>query len=252
MIHAILFGMLATGVGILFWIFLVMLIVKIVRKKPKKGVAVGLSVFGSLWIIFNFYALFLGAKALIDDDPIAGKILERIGTAGTNIAVNSAENLKKGRNKVLLKRIEKLSVSFVSIREVSEDEKELFDFSDANGKKIFEILLSIENPLDFSKKIPYRKINKEQLIFARDTNGNYMPVFIIDDSGLSTVPWILTFLLPTYRKDRASMYIPTGKSELRLRIDAESKNSIEKIIFGNTEVLIPSTENSKTTPSESA
>ncbi len=243
MIIAILFGALAAAAGVLFLVFIVMLIVKAVQKRPKTGAAVGSGVCGGLWVVFNVLAFVLGTQAFIKGDPIADKVLESAGTATANIAERSAESVKKGWSKVLLGKIDKLSVSFVSIREIGEDERDLFDFADTNGKKIFEILLAIENPLDASKKISYRKINKEQLIFGRDGDGNYMPVFIIDDSGLSTVPWILTFFLPTYRKDRASTFIPSGKSELRLRFDAVDRDSIEKIIFGNKEIPIPHTEN---------
>ena len=49
------------------------------------------------------------------------------------------------------------------------------------------------------------------------------------------------FFLPTYRKDGTSVNIPTGKSELRLRLDAAEKDSIEKIIFGEKDIPIPKT-----------
>lgn len=252
MIIAILFGALAAAAGVLFGVFIVMLIVKAVQKRPKTKAAAASGVCGGLWIVFNVLALIFGTKALVNGDPLITKITEGTGSAAANIAEHSAQGLKKGQNKVLLDKIDKLSVSFVSIREIGEDERDLFDFADTNGKKIFEILLAIENPLDASKKISYRKINKEQLIFGRDGDGNYMPVFIIDDSGLSTVPWILTFFLPTYRKDRASTFIPSGKSELRLRFDAVDRDSIEKIIFGNKEIPIPHMDDIRLQPPQQA
>ncbi|MGP1458861.1 MAG: hypothetical protein ACTTKL_06080 [Treponema sp.] len=252
MVFAFVFGALAAVSSILFWIFIVVLIVKAVQKRPKTGAAVGSGVFGGLWVVFNVLAFVLGTQSFIKGDPIADKVLEGAGTATANIAARSAESVKKGWSKVLLSKIDKLSVSFVSIREIGEDERDLFDFADTNGKKIFEILLAVENPLDGSKKISYRKINKEQLIFGRDADGNYIPVFIIDDSGLSTIPWILTFFLPTYRKDRASTFIPIGKSELRLRFDVVDRDSIEKIIFGNKEIPIPHTKNADDNAPQSA
>ena len=245
MIAAILFGLLAAIAGLLFWIFIVMLIVKTIKKQPKKNTLIRSGVSGLLWIVFFSCSIVIGTKALINGDPLVNKIAESVGETTANIAEHSYEGIKKGWNKALLNKINKLSVSFVSIREIDKDERDTFDFADTNGKKIFEILLSIDNPLDASKKIPYRKINKEQLIFGKDVNGNYIPVFIIDDSGLSTIPWIFTFFLPTYRKDGASMNIPTGKSELRLRLDAAEKDSIEKIIFGNTEIPIPKDRSSQ-------
>ncbi len=252
MIFAILFGTLAAIAGALFWVFIVMLIVKAVQKRPKKSAAVGSGVCGGLWLIFTVCALIFGVKALSGGTPLARKMLEGLGTAGANIGVTSVESVKKGWNKVLLRKIDKLAVSFVSLREISEDERDVFDFADTNGKKIFEIILSVQNPLDASEKIPYRKISKEQLIFGRDVNGNYLPVFIIDDTGLSTVPWILTFLLPAYRKNSASQYVPAGKSELRLRIDAADSASIEKIILGSTEIAVPHTEPTEKLPPQSA
>ncbi|WP_277056895.1 hypothetical protein [Treponema socranskii] len=241
MIAAILFGLLAAIAGLLFWIFIVMLIVKTIKKQPKKNTLIRSGVSGLLWIVFFSCSIVIGTKALINGDPLVNKIAESVGETTANIAEHSYEGIKKGWNKALLNKINKLSVSFVSIREIDKDERDTFDFADTNGKKIFEILLSIDNPLDASKKIPYRKINKEQLIFGKDVNGNYIPVFIIDDSGLSTIPWIFTFFLPTYRKDGASVNIPTGKSELRLRLDAAEKDSIEKIIFGEKDIPIPKT-----------
>ena len=252
MIIAILFGALAAAAGVLFWFFIVMLIVKAVQKRPKTKAAAASGVCGGLWIVFNVLALIFGTKALVNGDPLITKITEGSGSAAANIAEHSAQGLKKGQNKVLLDKIDKLSVAFVSMKEIGEDERDLFDFADTNGKKIYEILLSIENPLDASKKISYRKVNKELLLFGQDANGTYIPVFIIDDSGLSTVPWILTFLLPSYRKDRAAMYVPPGKSELRLRIDAEDRNSIEKIIFGTKEILIPHMDNIRLQPPQQA
>ena len=232
MVAAILFGLLATVTGLLFWIFIILLIVKAVKKQPKKKIVISSAVSGLLWIVFFSCAIVIGTKALINGDPLADKIAESAGEATANIAEHSYEGIKKGWNKALLNKISRLSVSFVSIREIDKDERDTFDFA-------------IDNPLDASKKIPYRKINKEQLIFGKDVNGNYIPVFIIDDSGLSTIPWIFTFFLPTYRKDGASMNIPTGKSELRLRLDAAEKDSIEKIIFGNTEIPIPKDRSSQ-------
>ena len=242
MLCAILLSVLAVVAGIVFWISILFLIIKSVKKQPKKRNIILSCGSAFAWLVFMILVLVFGVKELVNGDSFVDKIAENIGEATANIAEHSYEGIKKGWNKSLVKKVNMLQVKFVSMEKIEKSDNQFYDFADTNGKSIYEIVLALNNPLAQSKKISYRKINKEQLVFARDIDGNYVPCFLIDDSGLSTIPWIFPIFLPSYRKDRGSENIPSGKSLLRIRLDLESRNSIDSVFFGEQEIKIPHEE----------
>ncbi len=251
MLIGILLGILAAIFSIVFWVQLIMAIYNKVKKQTSvKPHAIKAAVFACLFFVSGITSVVFMCSALVKGDPLVNSIAEGIGEASSNIAEHTYEGVQSGWNKALVEKVDALQVSFSSIRKLNSDEiTEDDSLSFTNGtdvskdKNIYEITLLVTNPLAKSKKIPYRKLIRQQLVYALDTNDSYLQSYVVDESGIATIPFILTFLLPSYRRNQTALYVPQGKSKLLIRLDAKQRNDIKEIMIGNKAVMIPS-ENS--------
>ena len=52
------------------------------------------------------------------------------------------------------------------------------------------------------------------------------------------MPWLLTWLLPQYKKDQKVEFVPVGKSYLNVRTQVPNGHTLSKFVFGNAEIDI--------------
>ena len=248
MFIGILLFVLAGIIGLLFWIFIGLGIYKLVTKKGAKKSFITAIVMACVWVVLSLCSVgFVGAK-----------LFKSAKDTGFTMPVISYENAKQNwSNKVLKKTSNfELAVDKVAIiydekewLTTTDEKKANLDEGDASVINKAEKMLSIGDYVPYeltivvdnhSKNtgISYKELRKSNLCYVKDENGVFIPAYIINHAEFDDVPWLLTWLLPQYKKDQKVQFVPVGKSYLNVRTQVPNGHTLSKFVFGNAEIDI--------------
>ena len=221
MFIGVLLFVLALIVGFLFWIFIVLGIYKLVTKKGAKKSFITAIVIACVWIVLSLCSVgFVGAK-----------LFKSAKDTGFTMPVISYENAKQNWSNKVLKKTSNFELAVDKVA-IIYDEKEWLtktkkkkanlDESDASVINKAEKMLSIGNYVPYeltivvdnhskNSAISYKELRKSNLCYVKDENGVFIPAYIINHAEFDDVPWLLTWLLPQYKKDQKVEFVPVGK-----------------------------------------
>ncbi len=239
MILGIILIILATFIGIAFWILIAVAIYKLVTKKSVKKSLITSGILAFLWVV----CIVCGAGVIISSKKDA---------VINAIPYISYESAKQNWSAKILKKTSDFKLSIDKI-EVIRNEKEWLVSTDAQKKDYSEAMLSHEEKSEEllgigtttayeltvvvensgSAGISYKELRKSNLVYVQDENGVFIPAYIINHAEFDDVPWILTWFLPQYKKEQRVEYVPVGKSYLNVRVEIPNGHTISKFIFGN-------------------
>ena len=215
--------------AVLFWVWVVRGILAKVYKTPfgKKNV-VRLILFGVAgWLFF-----FGGSGVFVAWFAMGG--YEKAAERSAYVAAATRESARKGWNKGLLKKLDALTFELDSVQEV-EDELSLT----SSALRTFEATLVIDNSAS-DPNITYKELRRANIAYAEDENGVFIPAFIVNHSTLDEIPWLFRFLLPNYRREAQSQFLPLGRSYLNVRVDVSEGHTLKKIGVGEKVIDVES------------
>ncbi|MBO4385734.1 MAG: hypothetical protein J5817_01830 [Treponema sp.] len=233
-----LFIALATLVGFAFWIFVAILLYKLVKKQPVKKTLITAGILAFIWllIVITGIGTFFSVKKV---------------SVANAIPYMSYESAKKNWSTKMLKKTSDFELSIDKIQQIP-NEKEWISFeadvkTDSEDSKpsktdellgkddyvTYEMTLVVNNKSD-NAGISYKKLRKANLVYVQDENEVFIPAYIINHAEFDDVPWILSLFMPQYKKDQKQEFVPLGKSYLNVRVEIPNGHTISKFVFGNT------------------
>ncbi len=213
--------------AVLFWVWAVRAILaRIYKTRFGKKNAVRLIVFGAAGWVFFFIGA--GSAALWLWNGGTEKLSEKASYA----AALTRESARKGWSAGLLKKLDTLDFELESVQEV-EDEFRLT----SSALHTFEATLIVNNP-NGKSDITYKELRQANVAYAEDTNGVFIPAFVVNHSSADEIPWLFRFLLPSYRRESESPFVPSGRSYLNLRFDIGSHHHIASICLGDKKFAV--------------
>ncbi len=245
MVSGILFYVLATLVGLAFWVFVGIIIYRLIKKQSLKAPLITLSVLAVVWIlsIAGGTALIISSKkdVAIKAVPInyesakrnwSTKILKK--TSDFNISVDKIEKILSEKDWLRATDVDKEK----DMTEVELSyEKQKDELLGVNNSTCYELTLVVENNSK-NAAISYKELRKSNLVYVQDENDVFIPAYIINHAEFDDVPWLLTWLLPQYKKDQKVEFVPIGKSYLNVRVEIPAGHTISKFVFGNSTIDI--------------
>lgn len=230
---------LATLVGLAFWVFVAILLYKLVKKQSVKKTIIAAVILAVTWLLIVFAGI--GTFIAVKKDSVA-KAIPYI----------SYESAKKNWSTKVLKKTSNFELSIDKIQEIPNEKEWLFSAEvdikdgsentqnsrtdqlwDKDGRVSYELTLVVNNKSD-NAGISYKELRKSNLVYVQDENEVFIPAYIINHAEHDDVPWILSWFLPQYKRDQKLEYVPLGKSYLNVRVEVPKGHTISKFVFGNT------------------
>ncbi len=211
--------------AVLFWVWLARGVAAKLRKSAFGSLNVALLL---LFGFFGWVCFFAGLKCSVSWLSSGGA--ERIAEKTAQAAAVTQESVKKGWSAGLLKKLDSLEFELESVGEV-EDE---FSFA-GEGVRTYEASIVVDNK-GGNTDISYKEMRSANIACAYDENGVFIPAFVLNHASMDEVPWLLRFLLPAYRKEGGSEYLPAGKSYLSVRFDIPEGHTVKRIALGEKNI----------------
>ncbi|MBP5748601.1 MAG: hypothetical protein J6W63_09605, partial [Treponema sp.] len=227
-----LFIALATLVGLAFWVFVAILLYKLVKKQSVKKTLIAAVILAVCWVLIVFAGI--GTFFVAKKDSVA-KALPYI----------SYESAKKNWSTKVLKKTSNFELSIDKIQEIPNEKEWIFseegnpkdsktdELWDKDGRVSYELTIVVNNKSE-NAGISYKELRKANLVYVQDENEVFIPAYIINHAEHDDVPWILSWFLPQYKRDQKQEYVPLGKSYLNVRVEIPKGHTISKFVFGNT------------------
>ena len=227
MIAATIFFIAALVLAVLFWVWVVRALLAKIYKTPfgKKNV-VSLLLFGTGgWVCF-----FVGVGVSVAWFAAGG--YEKAAEKSAYVAAVTRESARKGWSKGLLKKLDALDFSLDRVQLV-EDELSLT----SSALRTYEATLVVDNRSS-EPNITYKELRRASLAYAEDESGVFIPAFVVNHSTLDEIPWLLRFLLPSYRREAQRQFLPSGRSYLSVRFDIAEGHTLSAIGFGEKRIAV--------------